>query len=344
MSVLSLGSAEMELLPPILHEYAAQKIAVDGLSEKTVCEYLMDLRTFFRFTEAKRLKLSLTDTDFTKIDISHIDEEYVKSIKPITINEFLLYTKQERSNDWASRSRKLSSLKNFFKYLKLRKHIIETNPTDDLSSAKKHYSLPKYLSLEESIKLLETVKNDGESKTVTRDFCIITLFLNCGMRLSELVGIDLNRIDPKLTSLRVIGKGSKERIVYLNDACRSAIVDYLRERTSMQAQQGHANALFLSLRGQRISNKTVQWMVYKYLKLAGLDYKGYSVHKLRHTAATLMYQSGKVDVRVLKDILGHSQLNTTQIYTHLSDENMSKAMNDNPLSEIKIKRKITDKD
>lgn len=331
---------EMDALPEVLREYAALKIAVDGLSEKTVAEYILDLRTFFRYTEAVRLGISPASPDFTKIDISHIDEEYIRKIKPMTINEFLLYAKQQRGNDWASRSRKLSSLKTFFKYLKIRKHSIETNPTDDLTSAKKHQSLPKFLTLEESLSLLSAVKNDGESKTVPRDYAIITLFLNCGMRLSELVGIDLNDIDPEFRSLRVIGKGNKERIVYLNNACREALYDYISERRDKTPDKVHTNALFLSSRNNRISNKTVQWMVYKYLKLAGLEYKHFSVHKLRHTAATLMYQSGKVDVRVLKDILGHAQLNTTQIYTHISDENMSKAINDNPLANVKLKKHI----
>ena len=159
------------------------------------------------------------------------------------------------------------------------------------------------------------------------------------MRLSELVGIDLSSIDPDFTSLIVKGKGNKERLIYLNNACRRAMYDYLVQRQDKKPEQIGTNAFFLSSRDRRISNKTVQWMVYKYLGLAGLGYKNLSVHKLRHTAATLMYQSGKVDVRVLKDILGHAQLNTTQIYTHLSDENMSKAINDNPLSNIDIKKK-----
>ena len=172
-----------------------------------------------------------------------------------------------------------------------------------------------------------------------RDFCIVTLFLNCGMRLSELTGINLTDIDRELRSLRVIGKGNKERVIYLNDACRSAIVDYLSERKKEDVSSIRTKALFLSRRGDRISNKTVQWMVGKYLDAAGLGGRGLSVHKLRHTAATLMYQSGDVDVRVLKDILGHAQLNTTQIYTHVSNESMERAIAANPLAGAKIKKK-----
>ena len=180
--------------------------------------------------------------------------------------------------------------------------------------------------------LLNAVKQDTESPFRVRDFAIITLFLNCGMRVSELVGIDLNDVDRELRSLSVTGKGNKQRIVYLNEACREALGDYMDLRMSEKYERVTSPALFLSKRAQRISVKTVQWLVYKYLDLAGLESKHYSVHKLRHTAATLMYQSGNVDVRVLKDILGHEQLNTTQIYTHVSNRSMEEAMANNPLS------------
>ena len=172
---------------------------------------------------------------------------------------------------------------------------------------------------------------DDESKFTERNFCIITLFLNCGMRLSELVGINLRDIDRDMKTLRVTGKGAKERMIYLNDACRAALTDYLKKRDK-NPEPGHRDALFLSSRHRRISKQMVQAVVYRYLKEAGLDNRGLSVHKLRHTAATLMYQTGQVDIRVLKDILGHEQLNTTQIYTHLSDESMKQAMDVNPLA------------
>ena len=189
--------------------------------------------------------------------------------------------------------------------------------------------------MDESLALLDAIESDNESKTKERDYAIITLFLNCGMRLSELVGINLNDIDREFRSLRVLGKGNKERIVYLNDACRDSLQKYLRIRLSEKFKKIGTNALFISKQYKRISNKTVQWLVYKYLSLAGLDYKHYSAHKLRHTAATLMYQTGKVDVRVLKEILGHEQLNTTQIYTHVSNKGMEDAINNNPLASVK---------
>ena len=238
----------------------------------------------------------------------------------------------ERGNHASARSRKLSAIKGFFKYLTVKRMMLEENPAANIESPKHSKSLPKYLSLEESLELLAAVKNDKDSDNRVRDYAIITLFLNCGMRVSELVGIDINDVDRFLRSLTVTGKGNKQRIVYLNDACREALGDYMTERLEGKYKTADTRALFLSSRSQRISVKTVQWMVYKYLDMAGLESKHYSVHKLRHTAATLMYQTGNVDVRVLKDILGHEQLNTTQIYTHVSNRSMEEAMAQNPLA------------
>jgi site-specific recombinase XerD len=216
----------------------------------------------------------------------------------------------------------------------LERTINDEEKTEPVETPKKKQALPKFLSLEESLELLKAVKNDTESKTMLRDYAIITLFLNCGMRVSELVGIDLEDVDSQLRSLTVTGKGNKQRIVYLNDACKIALADHIDERCGEKHKNCPTRALFLSNREQRISVKTVQWLVYKYLDMAGLESKHYSVHKLRHTAATLMYQTGNVDVRVLKDILGHEQLNTTQIYTHVSNRSMEEAMESNPLSTL----------
>lgn len=323
--------------PPIVQEFAAYKSAIQGCSEKTVGEYLLDLRTFFRFLLARDRGISPESDEFLQIDITGIDLSYLSGIKQTDIYEFLLYSGSIRKNLWCAKARKLSSIKVFYKYLVNKRNLLEENPAINIETPKRQKTLPKFLSLEECRILLDTVKNDAASDTRLRDYCIITLFLNCGMRVSELVGISLPDIDRELWSLRVVGKGSKERIVYLNDACRAALADYLQE---VRLAGGMADlpdkALFLSNRDKRISVKTVQYMVYKYLDLAGLGAKHYSVHKLRHTAATLMYQSGEVDIRVLKDILGHEQLNTTQIYTHVSDKNMQNAMNANPLSSLTI--------
>ncbi|NLK38791.1 MAG: tyrosine recombinase XerC [Clostridiales bacterium] len=321
-------------MPKAVKDFATYKLVIQGCSERTVSEYLLDLRTFFRYITARRAGISLESEAFSKLDISRCDLDFIKEISTEEVYEFLLYADSVRKNEWAAKARKLSSLKAFFKFLTTKQKVLEVNPVNDIEGPKRRSSLPKYLSLDESVALLEAIKNDENSKTTTRDYAIITLFLNCGMRLSELVSIDLRDIDKDLRSLRVTGKGRKQRIVYLNDACKTALRDYLKIRISDTTQKLEEPALFLSSRNRRISVKTVQWIVYKYLDAAGLGNKGYSVHKLRHTAATLMYQSGKVDVRVLKDILGHEQLNTTQIYTHVSDKNMENAVNNNPLASL----------
>ena len=325
----------LKSLPPLVREFASYKAVMQNASEKTICEYLLDLRTFFRFLLARDADIDMSGEEFEKIDISGVDLEYIKNITTEDIYEFLLYADGVRGNMAAAKSRKLSSIKGFFKYLHIKRMMLDDNPAINIETPKRKQALPKFLSMEESLMLLEAVKNDKESKSRVRDYAIITLFLNCGMRVSELVGIDLNDVDRDLRSLTVTGKGNKQRIVYLNSACKQALADYYAERLGEKHAQTDSKALFLSNREQRISVKTVQWLVYKYLELAGLESKHYSVHKLRHTAATLMYQTGNVDVRVLKDILGHEQLNTTQIYTHVSSQSMQNAMEENPLSSQK---------
>ena len=325
----------LNTLPSLVREFASYKAVMQNASEKTISEYLLDLRTFFRFLRARELDIDVSSEDFLNIDISGIDLDYIKNITTEDIYEFLLYADNDRENMAAAKARKLSAIKGFFKYLHIKRMMIDDNPAANIESPKKKQALPKFLSMEESLMLLEAVRGDRESKSRVRDYAIITLFLNCGMRVSELVGIDLNDVDRQLRSLTVTGKGNKQRIVYLNYACREALADYYAERTGEKHIATTSRALFLSNREQRISVKTVQWLVYKYLDMAGLESKHYSVHKLRHTAATLMYQTGNVDVRVLKDILGHEQLNTTQIYTHVSNRSMEEAMENNPLSSQK---------
>ena len=341
MSVLTLKSDEYKTFPLVLREYAEYTVVIKGNSEKTVCEYLLDLRTFFRFMISKWNGMDLIDVskeDFEKISIKEINEYDVKRITQKNIIEYLMFAGYRRENSPTTRMRKLSALRSFFKYAHVKEHIIDVNPTSDVDAPKKAATLPKYLTVEEAVKLIETVRNDKESKTHLRDYAIIVLFLNTGMRLSELVGLNLESIDPEITKVKVLGKGSKERMIYLNKAARSALIEYLRQRLDPKHVRTSSNAVFLSGREARISNKTVQWMVQKYLKMAGLGSKGLSVHKLRHTAATLMYQSGKVDIRVLKDILGHEQLNTTQIYTHVVDRNLEEAVENNPLSDVILKK------
>ena len=318
-----------------VQQFAIYKRTIQGCSEKTVNEYMLDLRTFFRYLIAKDKGIDIESEDFIKIDITPIDADYLSKIKTEQIYEFLFYTGDTRKNMWSAKARKLSAIKGLYKYMTLKRNYFEENPAINIESPKPKKALPKFLNLDESMLLLQAILDDEESNTKERDYCIITLFLNCGMRLSELVGINLTDIDRDLRSLRVLGKGNKERIIYLNGACRDVLRDYIAIRTSPKYENVQTKALFLSRLNKRISVKTVQWMVYKYLELAGLEAMHYSVHKLRHTAATLMYQSGNVDVRVLKDILGHEQLNTTQIYTHVSNESMQSAMDQNPLAKIK---------
>ena len=339
MSVLTMKSDEYKTFPLILREYAEYTVVVKGNSEKTVCEYLLDIRTFFRFMITKWDELELTDDEFEKLSIKRINENDVKRITQKNIIEYLMFAGFKRENSATTRMRKLSALRSFFKYAHSKERIIEVDPTADVDAPKKSATLPKYLTVEESVKLLDTVKNDRESKTRVRDYAIIVLFLNTGMRLSELVGLNMESLDPEITTVKVLGKGSKERMIYLNKAAREALIAYLRQRLDPKHVRTSSNAIFLSGREERISNKTIQWMVQKYLKMAGLGSKGLSVHKLRHTAATLMYQSGKVDIRVLKDILGHEQLNTTQIYTHVVDRNLEEAVENNPLADVVLKEK-----
>lgn len=327
-------SEQLEGLPKLVREYCMSKLVIENRSPRTVSEYAVDLRTFFKYMCVHKELLSVDISDkkaLAEVDISEIDLDFINSITTVDIYEFLIFLQSDRRNGWAARARKLSAIKNFYRYLTVKTHLTEHNPAQDIESPKAKKSLPKFLALEEAQTLLNTVAEDKTSKTVDRDYAIITLFLNCGMRLSELVGINLADISADMSSLRVVGKGAKERMIYLNGACRDSLASYLAVRAAMPGIVDK-NALFLSGRGQRISVKTVQWMVKKYLKLAGFENKRLSVHKLRHTAATLMYRTGKVDVRVLKDILGHEQLNTTQIYTHVSDDAMKAAIDANPIS------------
>ena len=280
--------------------------------------------------------LELTEENFSETDISQLDLDYFGQIKPSQITEYLSYVMDGRDNNERTRSRKLSSIKAFYKYFVNKIHKLEVNPAIDIETPKVKKSLPKYLSLNESMSLLRAVDLDEESSNRRRDYCILTLFLNCGMRLSELCGINERDFDRDITQLNVTGKGNKERIIYLNDACREAIKNYLPARAEAASRCKEVpKPLFLSRLNRRISPKTVQFIVKKYLDAAGLSLKGYSTHKLRHTAATLMYQTGEVDIRVLKDILGHEQLTTTQIYTHVSDRGMEQAMSKNPLAAVK---------
>ncbi len=324
---------DIDEFDPIIREFAGYKSYIQGCSQRTVEQYLIDLRTFFRYLLCEGQPSVLHDKEkFASVKVDSVDIDMLRRVSTDQIYDFLLYADNDRDNQTAAKARKLAAIRALYKFLVTKRGYLTDNPTANIDTPKRKKSLPKFLSLEEAQALLNAVATDTESQFRERDHAIITLFLNCGMRVAELVGINLTDLDSDLRSVRVLGKGNKERIIYLNEACRDALRAYLAIRLGEGCATAADRSLFLSNRMARLSIQGVQVTVQKYLKRAGLESKHYSVHKLRHTAATLMYQSGAVDIRVLKDILGHEQLNTTQIYTHVSNRGMEEAMRHNPLS------------
>ena len=320
--------------PDFLNSFLDYSITMLNKSPNSIKEYNYDLTMFLRFI---KLHFHLTDeTDFKQITINDMTIDTIKSITLDDIHAFLSYLVSEYHSKPTTRARKVSTIRIFFNYLSRKAKLIEVNPAQDLETPKLDKRLPKYLSLEDSRKLLN-VTNNEDNRNFKRDYAIITLFLNCGMRLSELVGINIQDIDFSECKLNVIGKGNKERTIYLNKACMKAIDDYLQVRPKqgvMRDKKQSEKALFLSERKTRISNRTVENIVTKQLYIAGLDIKKYSVHKLRHTAATLMYQYGQVDIRALQELLGHESIATTEIYTHVSNEQVRDAVERNPLADM----------
>lgn len=319
-----------EASPPILQAYLGYMETVKGRSDKTVNEYFTDLRTFFRYLKRSR-GLVPPSLVFEEIPITDINIDFIRTVTLNDVYEYMNYAKNERSNGNKTRARKTTALRMFFRHLTDYTHQLDYNPVQNLETPKAKKALPKYLSLEQSVELLNSV-NGAFSK---RDYCMLTLFLNCGLRRAELAAINLRDIGQDHT-LRVLGKGNKERILYLNDACWNAIQDYLTVRPVEGVKD--RDALFLSRLNRRISLQGIHYVVKQYLQqIPGAE--TLSTHKLRHTAATLMYQHGHVDIRVLKDILGHENLGTTEIYTHLSNEQIKKAVEDNPLAAFHPKPK-----
>jgi len=324
--------------PEIIREFLFYHETIKGHSKKTIDEYFLDLRTFFRFMKVHK-NIVPRDTPFEEIAIMDVGFDFVKTVTVTDVYEYLAFLSRDRPKqansrytDYGlnanSRARKTAVIRSYYKYLTLKsnKNRLTENPVADLDSPKLRKSLPRYLSLDESLKLLDGV--DGIYRE--RDFCILTLFLNCGLRISELAGLDIT--DLREDSIRVLGKGNKERVVFINDACAAAINDYLAVRKLIAPVD--KRALFLSSRRTRISTSTIHSLVKKHLLAAGLDSTKYSSHKLRHTAATLMLKSG-VDVRTLQELLGHEHLNTTQIYTHIENSSLRDAANRSPLSGYK---------
>ena len=320
--------------PDFINSFLDYSATILNKSPNSIKEYNYDLMMFFRFI---KIRFNLTqETDFAKININDISIDTVKKISLEDIHAFISYMAIELRSKSATRARKVSTIRIFFKYLSQKAHLIDINPAQNLETPKADRRLPKYLNLEESKRLLDVTENE-DNRNYQRDYAIITLFLNCGLRLSELVGIDVKDIDFSEAKLNVIGKGNKERTIYLNKACLKAISEYLevRPKEGIKVDKLNSNkALFLSERRERISRRTVQYIVNKELQKAGLDTKKYSVHKLRHTAATLMYQYGNVDIRALQVLLGHESISTTEIYTHVDNTQVRDAVESNPLADL----------
>ena len=322
--------------PRLLRDFLTYISTIQGKSAKTAHEYYLDLRLFFRVLKHNK-GLVPRDMPIDQIPIDDIDLAFLRDVTLSDAYDYLEYMSGERptqqnsaATDYGlnsnSRARKVSAIRAFFRYLTDKKHVLEVNPVSNLESPTIRKSLPVYLTTDDSVRLLESVQGEYAE----RDYCILTLFLNCGLRVSELVGLNLS--DFQGDTVRVLGKGNKERTVYLNDACRLALENYLPKRLTPHDKD--KNALFISRNRNRINVQTVKWLVKKHLGQAGLDTQKYSAHKLRHTAATLMYQNG-VDIRTLQNILGHTSVNTTMIYTHIEDSSLREAAAKNPLASVK---------
>ncbi len=316
-------------IPIYMKDFLSYMQNIKNRSGSTIHEYYYDLRNAFKFLKLYKsgYKIKNIDNDImNSTDISNLDIEFVKEITLQDLYQYLNYLSNICSDKPTTRSRKIAALKSFFNYLTFKQKLLDKNPTVELETPKLPKRLPKYLNLDESIALLNSI--DG--KFQKRDFCIITLFLNCGLRLSELISINMKDINNNV--LNVVGKGDKERSIYLNEACQQAIKQYIAVRPKDNLKD--REALFITERGTRISRRTIEMMVKKYIEEAGLDPKKYSPHKLRHTAATLMHKYGGVDIRALQQVLGHESISTTEIYTHVDSDEVKNALENNPLNNI----------
>lgn len=318
-------------IPLFLEDYLNYMETIKGTSSNTVKEYFFDLRTFLRFLKL-RYKLVPKNIIFDEIEIDDMKIDLIKNVTIQDLHAYISYIDRSRGNSNTTRSRKVASVRSFFKYLHSKVNLIDNNPALNLEFPKQDARHPIYLTLEQAERFLNTVLTNPNDIFRSRDYAIIMLFLNCGLRLSELSSINIDKINGD-DNLTVIGKGNKERTIFLNEACVQAIQEYIKFRPIVPGEK----ALFLSKRRQRMSNRAIQHMIDRYLEKTGLDPLVYSVHKLRHTAATLMYKYGNVDIRALQEILGHESVSTTQIYTHLDDDRLRKAVKSNPLGNRKLK-------
>ena len=324
-----MNKSNLNSCPDYLREFLVYMETIKNRSPKTVDGYYVELRSFIRYLMLKN-NLVPKDTEYPEIDISGAGFDLIKNATKLDAMEFLSEFKSEHDNHDKARSRKVSAIRSFYKYLTVSSGKLLENPMLNLETPKLKKTLPRYLTLEQALELLTHI----ETNFTERDFCIITLFLNCGMRLSELCGINLSDIHDN--RLKLLGKGNKERVVYLNNSCLNAINNYLAVLNSgTKIKRADKDALFLNRSGKRIGARSVELIVEKCLKQAGLDGMGISPHKLRHTAATLLYQDAGVDIRVLKELLGHESLSTTEIYTHVSNKQIEEASKKSPLGNVK---------
>jgi len=302
----------------LLEQYLTYLTIVKGRSPLTSYEYRVDCLMFLEYV--KRIR-GISEEIIKQRDFSDVDIEFITSITVSDMYAFITYCGNERKVTASTRARKIVSLRQFWKYLKNKAHLLENNIAEELEAPKLPKRMPKYLSLEESIRLLI------ESEKHPRNYCILTIFLNCALRLSELVNLNIE--DTQTEAIKIIGKGNKQRKIFLTPAAKKAITVWLEHRNNMNPK---TNALFITKNGTRVTSRGVQDIVKKYLNKAGFADRGLSTHKLRHSASTIMFKFGNVDVRTLQEILGHESLNTTQIYTHVDDEQLQKAVNSNPLA------------
>lgn len=323
--------------PQVLRDFLIYHETIKGQSQLTIQEYYLDLRMFLRFILLMRNNMPI-HTQLDDIPIKNLDLDFIRQITTTDVFEFLSYLANDRTVNPdapapeygispSARARKLSAIKSFYKYLTVRTKQLTNNPVADMEYPKLRKSLPKYLTLEQSASLLKAVSGPNEK----RDYAILMLFLNCGIRRSELVGLNIS--DVYEDRIRVVGKGNKERFVYFGTSCRKAIDEYMIERNKKILSDN--KALFGSRDSNRISVTAVHRLVKKYLTLAGLDYTQFSAHKLRHTAATMML-SGGVDVKTVQEVLGHENLNTTQIYTHIENTELKIAAEANPIARLDL--------
>ncbi|ADL51381.1 tyrosine recombinase XerC [Clostridium cellulovorans] len=300
---------------PLVEQYLGYLSIIKNRSENTILEYRIDLLMFFSYILKSR-SITVADSNFAQIDL-----EFIKSINLNDMYSFISYCQKTLNSSAGTRARKIVSIRQFWKYLKTKAHVIDNNIAEELETPKLPKRIPKYLNLEKSFRLLM------ECKKSIRDHCIITIFLNCALRLSELASLNIDQVNND--TLSVVGKGNKERKIFLTPAAKKAINNWLHIRNSINVD---TNALFISRNSNRITTRAIQNIIKKYVLSSGLDSKSISTHKLRHTAATLMYKYGRVDIRSLQQILGHESVATTEIYTHIYEHQLQSAVNSNPLA------------